>query len=80
MSKEDGEKVLMFGLGKRRCIGEVIARWQLFLFLATLLQQLHFSVCPGTSVDMTPLYGLSLKHRRCEHFQARQRFPGKGGG
>uniref|UniRef100_A0A8C3Q498 Cytochrome P450 1A n=1 Tax=Geospiza parvula TaxID=87175 RepID=A0A8C3Q498_GEOPR len=78
VNKEDGEKVLVFGLGKRRCIGENIARWQVFLFLATLLQQLEFSVCEGGSVDMTPLYGLSLKHKRCEHFQVRQRFPTKG--
>ncbi|NXA70363.1 CP1A5 protein, partial [Mohoua ochrocephala] len=79
VNKEDGEKVLMFGLGKRRCIGETIARWQVFLFLATLLQQLEFSVREGAELDMTPLYGLSLKHKRCEHFQVRQRFPVKSG-
>ncbi|XP_032926667.1 cytochrome P450 1A5-like isoform X2 [Catharus ustulatus] len=78
VNKEDGEKVLLFGLGKRRCIGENIARGQVFLFLATLLQQLEFSVCEGSRVDMTPLYGLTLRHKRCEHFQARQRFPMKG--
>ncbi|NXR38441.1 CP1A5 protein, partial [Zosterops hypoxanthus] len=80
VNKDDGEKVLLFGLGKRRCIGENIARWQVFLFLATLLQQLEFSVCKGSRVDMTPLYGLSLKHKRCEHFQVRQRFPMTGRG
>ncbi|XP_058703247.1 cytochrome P450 1A5-like [Poecile atricapillus] len=77
LNKEEAEQVLVFGLGKRRCIGENIARWQVFLFLATLLQQLEFSVCKGSRVDMTPLYGLSLKHKRCEHFQVRQRFPVK---
>ncbi|NXW04433.1 CP1A5 protein, partial [Fregetta grallaria] len=77
MNKVDGEKVLVFGLGKRKCIGEPIARWQVFLFLSTLLQQLEFSVCNGTKVDMTPLYGLSMKHKRCEHFQVKQRFPMK---
>lgn len=75
MNKEDGEKVLIFGLGKRRCIGEFIARRQVFLFLTTLLQQLEFSVRDGRKVDMTPRYGLSLKHKRCEHFQVKQRFP-----
>ncbi|XP_035755400.1 cytochrome P450 1A5-like [Egretta garzetta] len=77
VNKADGEKVLVFGLGKRKCIGEPIARWQVFLFLSTLLQQLEFSVCDGKKVDMTPLYGLALKHRRCEHFQVKQRFPMK---
>ncbi|KAM6058295.1 cytochrome P450 1A5-like [Chlamydotis macqueenii] len=77
VNKVDGEKVLVFGLGKRKCIGEPIARWQVFLFLSTLLQQLEFSVCNGTKVDMTPIYGLSMKHKRCEHFQVKQRFPMK---
>uniref|UniRef100_A0A8C0HFT8 Cytochrome P450 1A n=2 Tax=Buteo TaxID=30396 RepID=A0A8C0HFT8_9AVES len=78
VNKVDGEKVLVFGLGKRKCIGESIARCQVFLFLSTLLQQLEFSVCNGKKVDMTPLYGLSLKHKRCEHFQVKQRFAMKG--
>ncbi|NXS71844.1 CP1A5 protein, partial [Pandion haliaetus] len=78
VNKVDGEKVLVFSLGKRKCIGEPIARWQVFLFLSTLLQQLEFSVCDGTKVDMTPLYGLSLQHKRCEHFQVKQRFAMKG--
>ncbi|XP_069722814.1 cytochrome P450 1A5-like [Phaenicophaeus curvirostris] len=77
VNKVDGEKVIIFGLGKRRCIGENIARWQVFLFLSTLLQQLEFSVCDGEKVDMTPLYGLTMKHKRCEHFQVKQRFPMK---
>lgn len=69
--------MLMFGLGKMKCIGETIARWQVFLFLATLLQQLELSVCEGTEEDTTPLYGLSPKHNKCEHFQVRQHFPVK---
>ncbi|KFV48862.1 Cytochrome P450 1A5, partial [Tyto alba] len=77
VNKVAGEKVLIFGLGKRKCIGEPIARWQVFLFLSTLLQQLEFSVCDGKTADMTPLYGLTLKHKRCEHFQVKQRFPAK---
>ncbi|XP_010186809.1 PREDICTED: cytochrome P450 1A5-like [Mesitornis unicolor] len=77
VNRVDAEKVLAFGLGKRRCIGEPIARWQIFLFLSTLLQQLEFSVCDGKKVDMTPRYGLSLKHKRCEHFQVKQRIPMK---
>ncbi|NXE06273.1 CP1A5 protein, partial [Lophotis ruficrista] len=77
VNKADGEKVLVFSLGKRKCIGEPIARWQVFLFLSTLLQQLEFSVCNGAKVDMTPIYGLTMKHKRCEHFQVKQRFPMK---
>ncbi|XP_008067317.1 cytochrome P450 1A2 [Carlito syrichta] len=68
------EKVMMFGMGKRRCIGEVLARWEVFLFLAILLQRLEFSVPPGVEVDLTPIYGLTMKPPRCEHIQARLRF------
>ncbi|XP_053128995.1 cytochrome P450 1A5-like [Hemicordylus capensis] len=73
--RDESEKVLVFGLGKRRCIGETIARWEVFLFLSTLLQELQFSVTEGVKVDMTPLYGLTMKHKRCEHFQVKLRLP-----
>lgn len=69
------EKVILFGMGKRRCIGEVLAKWEVFLFLAILLQQLEFSVPPGVKVDLTPIYGLTMKHAHCKHFQAHLRFP-----
>uniref|UniRef100_A0A8C8SRB2 Cytochrome P450 1A n=1 Tax=Pelusios castaneus TaxID=367368 RepID=A0A8C8SRB2_9SAUR len=75
INKVESEKMLVFGVGKRKCIGETIGRWEVFLFLTTLLQQLEFSVPDGEKVDMTPQYGLTMKHKRCEHFQARQRFP-----
>ncbi|POI23237.1 hypothetical protein CIB84_013014, partial [Bambusicola thoracicus] len=74
VNKVDAEKVMTFGLGKRRCIGENIGRWEVFLFLSTLLQQLEFSIQDGKKADMTPIYGLSMKHKRCEHFQVKKRF------
>ncbi|NWU36588.1 CP1A4 protein, partial [Hylia prasina] len=77
LSRTEGEKVLAFGLGKRRCLGETIGRWEIFLFLTTLLQQLQFSLQPGEPVDITPQYGLTMKYKKCETFQIRQRFPTK---
>ncbi|XP_073688989.1 cytochrome P450 1A1 [Garra rufa] len=65
LNKLEGEKVLVFGLGKRRCIGEFIGRAEVFLFLAILLQRLKFSGIPGEMLDMTPEYGLTMKHKRC---------------
>ncbi|XP_015676461.1 cytochrome P450 1A5-like [Protobothrops mucrosquamatus] len=79
INMDEREKVQIFGLGKRRCIGEPIARRELFLFLATLLQDLQFSVPDGVTVNMTPVYGLTLRHKRCEHVQVKQRFPKKTG-
>ncbi|XP_070764625.1 cytochrome P450 1A1 isoform X2 [Enoplosus armatus] len=66
LNKLEGEKVMVFGMGKRRCIGEVIARNEVFLFLAIIVQKLHFHVIPGETVDMTPEYGLTMKHKRCQ--------------
>nr|KAF6499681.1 cytochrome P450 family 1 subfamily A member 1 [Molossus molossus] len=73
INKALSEQVVLFGLGKRKCIGETIARFEVFLFLAILLQQVEFSIPPGVKVDMTPIYGLSMKHARCEHFQVQVR-------
>ncbi|XP_019716865.1 cytochrome P450 2F3-like [Hippocampus comes] len=46
-----------FAAGKRSCVGESLARMELFIFLVTLLQHFSFS-CPGgpDSVDLTPEY------------------------
>ena len=55
--------VLLFGMGKRRCAGEVIARMEVFLFMAILLQQLHIEAQPGEDIDLTPSFGLSMKHK-----------------
>ncbi|KAL0185830.1 hypothetical protein M9458_017500, partial [Cirrhinus mrigala] len=57
LNKMEGEKVLVFGLGKRRCLGESIGRAEVFL--------LKFSGMPGETLDMTPEYGLTMKHKRC---------------
>ncbi|XP_006888360.1 PREDICTED: cytochrome P450 1A1-like [Elephantulus edwardii] len=73
INKTLSERVMIFGLGKRKCIGETIARLEVFLFLATLLHQLEFSVPPDMKVDMSPIYGLTIKHARCEHFQVHLR-------
>ncbi|KAK7913526.1 hypothetical protein WMY93_013737 [Mugilogobius chulae] len=69
VNKVEGEKVVTFGLGKRRCIGEVIARNEVFLFLAILIQKFDFHKVPDQTLDMTPEYGLTMKHKRC-HIQA----------
>lgn len=66
VNKLEGEKVMIFGMGKRRCIGEVIARNEVYLFLAIIIQKLHFNVIPGEPLDMTPEYGLTMKHKRCQ--------------
>ena len=41
------EQVAAFSLGRRRCPGEFLARMELFLFFATLMQRLKFWRPPG---------------------------------
>ena len=65
LNKLEGEKVLIFGMGKRRCIGELIGRNEVFLFLAIFVQKMRFREMPGEKLDMTPEYGLTMKHKRC---------------
>ncbi|XP_030042359.1 cytochrome P450 1A1 [Microcaecilia unicolor] len=74
LDKTEVEKVMAFGMGKRKCIGETIARLELFLFLAILLQQLEFSTKDDQKLDLSTQYGLTLKHNRCE-LKIIQRFP-----
>lgn len=40
------EYYIPFGFGKRRCMGETLARANIFLFTAILLQNFDFSVSP----------------------------------
>ncbi|KAM9445558.1 cytochrome P450 17A2 [Clarias gariepinus] len=56
---------LPFGAGPRVCVGESLARIELFLFLSNLLQKFHFSVPFGASLpDLRGRSGVVLQPRR----------------
>ncbi|XP_044135480.1 cytochrome P450 1A1 [Bufo gargarizans] len=74
INKNESEKVMIFGLGKRRCLGEAIGRMEVFLFLTIMLQQMQFSKQEGEKLDMSAKYGLTMKHKRC-YLTAKLRFP-----
>uniref|UniRef100_A0A3P9BZZ4 Cytochrome P450 2K1-like n=1 Tax=Maylandia zebra TaxID=106582 RepID=A0A3P9BZZ4_9CICH len=51
-----------FSAGRRICLGESLARMELFLFFTTLLQHFRFTPAPGVSedeLDLTPAVAIS---------------------
>uniref|UniRef100_A0A8D0DPT2 Unspecific monooxygenase n=1 Tax=Salvator merianae TaxID=96440 RepID=A0A8D0DPT2_SALMN len=51
-------RVMIFSLGKRRCIGDQLAKLQLFLFTATLLHQCELEANPAEKLAMDCEHGL----------------------
>ncbi|XP_037304932.2 cytochrome P450 2K1-like [Pungitius pungitius] len=60
-----------FSAGRRVCLGESLARMELFIFFSTLVQRFRFTASPGVSVeelDLTPRVGFTLNpstHKVC---------------
>ncbi|XP_056448412.1 cytochrome P450 1A1 [Gadus chalcogrammus] len=63
LDKELTEKVLIFGMGKRRCLGDGFARLEMFVFLTTLLRDLRLQKVPGQELDLSAEFGLTMKPR-----------------
>ncbi|CAK6963004.1 cytochrome P450 2K1-like isoform X1 [Scomber scombrus] len=52
-----------FSAGRRVCLGESLARMEIFLFFTSLLQRFRFTPPPGVSedeLDLTPVVGFTL--------------------
>ncbi|KAL3052125.1 hypothetical protein OYC64_004808 [Pagothenia borchgrevinki] len=60
-----------FSAGRRVCLGESLARMELFIFFTSLLQHFRFTPAPGVSedeLDLTPRTGFTLNpslHKLC---------------
>ncbi|NXE18936.1 CP2J2 protein, partial [Ardeotis kori] len=54
------ESFVPFSLGKRACLGETLARSELFLFFTALLQKFTFHVPPDTTLSLDFKMGITL--------------------
>ncbi|XP_062375467.1 cytochrome P450 1B1 [Sardina pilchardus] len=61
LDKDQTTNVLIFSVGKRRCIGEDLSKMQLFLFTATMVHKCEFKPDPSVPLTMDCSYGLTLK-------------------
>ncbi|XP_047459899.1 cytochrome P450 1B1 [Mugil cephalus] len=61
LNKDLTSNVLIFSLGKRRCIGEELSKLQLFLFTAIIAHQCNISADPARPPTLDYNYGLTLK-------------------
>ncbi|XP_025097076.1 cytochrome P450 2U1-like isoform X2 [Pomacea canaliculata] len=60
------EEFIPMGIGRRRCLGEKVARVQLFLYIATMIQRFHFA--PPKGGHLPSLQGIIGLTCSPEHF------------
>uniref|UniRef100_A0A8C6UST0 Cytochrome P450, family 1, subfamily B, polypeptide 1 n=1 Tax=Neogobius melanostomus TaxID=47308 RepID=A0A8C6UST0_9GOBI len=61
LNKDLTSSVLIFSLGKRRCIGEELSKLQLFLFTSLIAHQCNIATDPARPPSLDYNYGLTLK-------------------
>ncbi|VDM70799.1 unnamed protein product [Strongylus vulgaris] len=54
------DEFLPFSVGKRQCLGESLARAELFLIFSNLLKQFEFRPPPGKDLSTKRLLGLTV--------------------
>jgi len=52
------ERLIPFGVGKRACLGESLARMELFVLFTCLLQKFRFEAAPGETLSLEPAFSV----------------------
>lgn len=55
------ESFMVFGAGRRRCIGEFLAKIEIFLFFTLLMQRCSFAESPDEKLSLERKFGLTVK-------------------
>lgn len=58
LNMEKCARILPFGLGRRRCVGEIFAKNETFIIFATVMQRCFISKPEDTMFDLRPVPGL----------------------
>ncbi|XP_006215612.1 cytochrome P450 1B1 [Vicugna pacos] len=61
INKDLASSVMIFSVGKRRCIGEELSKMQLFLFISILAHECNFRANPDEPPNVDFNYGLTIK-------------------
>ena len=63
VNRQMAQRFLPFSAGRRRCIGEVLARMQVLVIFVTILQKCTIALPEGYVPDLSPEFGDLLKPR-----------------
>ncbi|XP_045182832.2 cytochrome P450 1A1-like [Mercenaria mercenaria] len=58
LDSDKSNHIVAFGLGRRRCVGEFLAKMNVFLAFSNIMQKCKFVRPPGERLDLTPIPGL----------------------
>ncbi|XP_069619482.1 cytochrome P450 1A1-like [Ranitomeya imitator] len=64
LDKLIAQNVILFGIGVRKCLGEELARNELFLMLTIILQKLQLEKRSSDEITFTPMKGMNLKPKK----------------